>query len=113
MKKSGELPSVNQSAHTRAQSSIPSNLTKQQSQKGKRRMDPSDSAISQSHSEFQAESPIHCRYQHRNGQLTSQQFQSCQKAIDTIRTDPDWRLQLIDFFQTLKGQEDTPIGRQT
>jgi hypothetical protein len=74
-------------------------------------MDASDSPVSQSHSEFQADSPIRCLSQHRKSQLRSQQSQNGQKAADTIRTDPDWRFQVMGIFQTLKGQEDTPIGR--
>jgi hypothetical protein len=74
-------------------------------------MDVSDSAVSQFLSEFQTELQIRRLSLNQISQLTLQQFQNCQMAADTIRTDPDWRLQLIDFFQTLKGQEDTPKGR--
>jgi hypothetical protein len=109
--KSGEHPPTNQSEHTRTQFSVPSNLKKQQNQKWQRRMDRPDSSVSQSHSEFQAEFQIHRLSQHRNGQIISQQFKNCQKVADTIHIDLDWQLQLIDIFQTLKDQEDTPTGR--
>jgi hypothetical protein len=108
--KSEELTPRNQPESTGAQSSVPFHLTKQKSQKGQRSTNVSDSSVSQFLSEFQAELQVRRLSLNHIGQLTLQQFQICQMAADTIRTDPDWPLPLIGFFQTLKDQEDTPIG---
>jgi hypothetical protein len=93
------------------QSSVLSNLTKQRNQEEQQHTDASDSSISQFHSQFQSESNNLSFFQYPNGDLTSQQFQVCLKAADTIQTDVHHRYQVAELFQTPKGQEGILKGK--
>jgi hypothetical protein len=78
MEKSGEFPPVNESALTRTQSSVPSNLTKQRNQQEQQRTDALDSSISR----FQSKSNNHRLSQHPKDESRPQGFQNRQKPGD-------------------------------